>query len=375
MAHRGFPRNTSFVTSGGPQGWYEDPFRLHEARYFSDGRPTKLVRDGDTESYDEPPAEIGTASGGSLSRADITGPNPPPAELSANVPGRRRAGVLATVGVVAVAAVVTAVLTVGKPGPATVAMSPAAFVTLSAKHTLAARTADVTVSGSVTGLGESVPISGTGEADFTSNSLALTANFDIQGQSMAEREIEADGNMYMGITVDGQAISQLTGGKHWLKMPVQESQAANFGDGNPASLLAVLEQQGNTVHALGMKVVDGVGCTGYSVTPSKQAMIAAARKAFAGLGLKGGAASSVLQALASMLRPTITVWFDAQGLLREMSVQLSLQMQVGSTNDSADSDVFLDFSNYGAPVKIAVPAASDTISYESFFQSLGASSL
>ena len=37
------------------QGWYRDPYGLHEDRYFSVGAATKLVRDGDTESYDEPP--------------------------------------------------------------------------------------------------------------------------------------------------------------------------------------------------------------------------------------------------------------------------------------------------------------------------------
>lgn len=37
------------------QGWYRDPYLVHEDRYFSDGRPTKLVRDCGTESYDPPP--------------------------------------------------------------------------------------------------------------------------------------------------------------------------------------------------------------------------------------------------------------------------------------------------------------------------------
>jgi hypothetical protein len=37
------------------QGWYRDPYRVHEDRYFSDGHPTKLVRDGGAESYDPPP--------------------------------------------------------------------------------------------------------------------------------------------------------------------------------------------------------------------------------------------------------------------------------------------------------------------------------
>jgi hypothetical protein len=38
------------------QGWYRDPYLVHEDRYFSAGQPTKLVRDGRKESYDPPPA-------------------------------------------------------------------------------------------------------------------------------------------------------------------------------------------------------------------------------------------------------------------------------------------------------------------------------
>jgi len=37
------------------RGWYRDPYGRHEDRYFSDGTPTKLVRDGDREAFDPPP--------------------------------------------------------------------------------------------------------------------------------------------------------------------------------------------------------------------------------------------------------------------------------------------------------------------------------
>jgi hypothetical protein len=38
-------------------GWQPDPFGLHEFRYFSGaGKPTKLVRDNNVESFDDPPA-------------------------------------------------------------------------------------------------------------------------------------------------------------------------------------------------------------------------------------------------------------------------------------------------------------------------------
>jgi hypothetical protein len=37
------------------EGWYVDPYGRHEARWFSDGTPTQLVRDGGAEARDPPP--------------------------------------------------------------------------------------------------------------------------------------------------------------------------------------------------------------------------------------------------------------------------------------------------------------------------------
>ena len=37
------------------EGWYTDPYRFHEARWFSDGTPTALVRDAGVTSKDPPP--------------------------------------------------------------------------------------------------------------------------------------------------------------------------------------------------------------------------------------------------------------------------------------------------------------------------------
>jgi hypothetical protein len=63
------------------EGWYRDPYGLHGDRWFSDGRPTNLVRDQGIESQDEPPqadpplplepvAEIEDNDGADLLRAD-----------------------------------------------------------------------------------------------------------------------------------------------------------------------------------------------------------------------------------------------------------------------------------------------------------------
>jgi hypothetical protein len=37
------------------EGWYVDPFGRHEARWFSDGIPTALVKDRHQEGKDPPP--------------------------------------------------------------------------------------------------------------------------------------------------------------------------------------------------------------------------------------------------------------------------------------------------------------------------------
>jgi hypothetical protein len=43
------------------EGWCSDPYGRHEARWLSDGHPTKLVRDAGVESYDDPPDEAPTS--------------------------------------------------------------------------------------------------------------------------------------------------------------------------------------------------------------------------------------------------------------------------------------------------------------------------
>lgn len=80
------------------EGWYRDPYRLHEARWISDGAPTALVRDGGTESSDPPPstpfegelepvAADAPADGEDLLRADDEGADDAIFDPNAAVPG------------------------------------------------------------------------------------------------------------------------------------------------------------------------------------------------------------------------------------------------------------------------------------------------
>ena len=71
------------------EGWHTDPFGRHEARWMSNGEPTKLVRDAGVDSFDAPPDEAPSheavriehpeaARTGDLLRADAAQAGEPP---------------------------------------------------------------------------------------------------------------------------------------------------------------------------------------------------------------------------------------------------------------------------------------------------------
>jgi hypothetical protein len=41
--------------SAAAEGWYRDPYGIHQDRWFSAGTPTSLVRDRGMEGHDDPP--------------------------------------------------------------------------------------------------------------------------------------------------------------------------------------------------------------------------------------------------------------------------------------------------------------------------------
>jgi hypothetical protein len=132
-------RHNEAVADGAVQGWHADPSGLHEMRYFSAGQPTKLVRDGRLESYDEPPtdgmAAWSTAGSGDLpelagagsATASYAADDARRAAVASYARRRRRRLEYPVVAAGAVIAVLTFVAFVG--GSPAARITSAAFVT------------------------------------------------------------------------------------------------------------------------------------------------------------------------------------------------------------------------------------------------------
>jgi len=379
--------HTAAMAIGDLQGWYSDPFGQHDKRYFSAGRPTKLVRDGNIESFSEPPAENwipthdmrvesqpGVDSGPDLAGRTMQLGGIVFTPASGNAAGRQSAGKVRrsrgwrNAAVIVLAALVagTIVLFVRRgSGPAArPSVTTVAFITQAAQRTLAERSAYMTLSGTIQIGSQWASIAGSGEANFSGHAATFSFTGGTNGTSVTEKQIMVGGDLYLTETVNGTSFSQITGGPEWIRIPARQSATANVSGFDPRMSLSALEQQGNSVRSLGTEFIGGVTCSGYAVTINPKAMIAALQKEDAASGLPAGTADSEKKLVQGMSPLTLTVWLDANRFIRQMS--LNVQMSELGTSESAS--IVIDLSRLGAPVHITAPAPSDTISYKSLVQ-------
>ena len=342
------------------------------------------MRNGGVESYDEPPSV--TFDRGAAATAAVTGTSPagvqpgawpgeqlvpptpspgeqaaPPAPAAPAAPAaasprrRRRFGVIYTATALALIAVAGIVVIVVRGGGGQTRLSDVAYVTHSAQHTAAQHSVDVSLAGTVQADGQSIKISGAGGINFSTDSSELTLLMTVAGHRVIEKEIQVPGAAYVTLTVDGKNLARQIGGRDWIRVPVQSSSTATARGGSPQSALRLLEQHGIAVRGIGSKTIGGVQCAGYSVTPSRQAMLAAVRQISAGKLPPGVAAT-----LRAVTPPTFTIWLDGHGLLRQMTANLQVGAVPGTSAAAAPRTMVENFAGYGTPVQIARPSLGQT---------------
>jgi len=273
----------------------------------------------------------------------------------------------------ATAVLVTVVLVlvfVGASGPNS--KDAAAQVELGARTTLAAGSTTISISGSFSDDGQQFPVTGSGVADLSTNVENMTLNFNASGTAIQESILTNGQLVYMQLLGNGQnEISQLIPGKDWVQLPVNLS-ASSGAEGttqNIATQLQLLASQGNSVVALGSSTINGQPVTGYQVTISHQAMVAATKSALKAAGTQATTEQSILDQ-SSLSPPVIKLWIGSDHLLAREEVT----MNVTSVGTTITGDVTFDFSNYGSPVSVSFPASGQIASYSDFLTAANSSS-
>jgi hypothetical protein len=182
------------------------------------------------------------------------------------------------------------------------------------------------------------------------------------GQQLELRLLYLGGTLYEGIP----GISQLEPGKSWVSIDLSAiSQAARTGStgslsatNNPAAMLHLLAQHGNTVTLLGSSMVGGVEVKGYGVTISPAQM----RSDLASANVPGWMRQAVSAVNLGALN--FKVYVDGQGLLRRET----LAMQVTIASHPVAMNETLDFSDFGTPVSIKPPPADQVVGFQQFLQ-------
>lgn len=285
-------------------------------------------------------------------------------------PSARRLAVAGGLAVLVAAVAVFAGTRSGSPAGPQAGLSPAAFVMSATTSTLAQRTADVSISGSVTVRGLTIPVTGTGLTDFRAQSFESALSFSASGVRVQEHELIVAQRFYLGMVVNGTDVMAALTGKQWVLSPfsVATQPGTSLGSGDPVSQLRLLAAHGNTVTPLGTTTVEGRRLSGYRVVISRQAVTASMQRELAAPGLTAAERRLLRQAEAMLKPPTIEAWFDSAGLLRQMS----MQMEFSISSVSGGGTVTMTFDHYGVPVHIAALPASDVGSYSAFLKAAAA---
>jgi Protein of unknown function (DUF2510) len=336
-------------------GWYPDPSQPGIERFWSgsewtDERPILVVDlpEGmaaaaaavrSTVGFELPSDEVLTRMG-----ADATAPAPAekPDNGAADTPPRRAAArrpVLRALSVVVVAAVVTtgSFVIVGRHSDAN------ATVVAAVDSTLAGRSADIAITGSGTMAGSSFSITGTGAIDFTQNMMQASVVVVEGAQQVNEQVVYQNKVIYLNL---GSAINQVVPGKSWVSLTL--SQLSSDGGGSPlvsgdtvgndpAAALQTLRAEGNAATDLGPSTVDGSSVEGYSVQITNP-----------DVGYK--------------------VYVDSAGQL----VRLTTDVNETLAGQSLSEVVTMDFTNYGAPVRVTPPPADEVTPFPSFLKAVSA---
>ena len=256
---------------------------------------------------------------------------------------------------------VAALVVAGCGGGSTLSFDPAASAASTAKAGSAKLAFDTTIE---TG-GNKLHMTGDGKADFRNREATMT--FDV-GDLLRGSGLPASANEKWTILTQGLVVymhapslaQQLPAAKEWLKLDVEKlarSQNVNLGQfreltqNDPTQMLAYLKAVSGKIEKVGTEDVRGVDTTHYRAKVDLDRVAEQAppnlRKTFK------ASIQSLKQGLGTDKIP-VDVWVDDDSLVRRLAEHLPI-----ATGGKIDFSV--DFFDFGTPVSITPPPASQTL--------------
>ena len=251
--------------------------------------------------------------------------------------------------------------------------SPRKVVLASVLATAAAKTARVSMTMTMTGLGEeteAVEVVVDGVTEFETGNSSMKMQFGGLGSEDEIGGMETrvvDGVAYLQMPA---ALGGMFGEGKWLKMPdlgSADSAMPGLGQSDPSKFLAYLETVSNGVKKVGTDLIRGIETTHYAATldlgkaVNRADMPASLRDELREL-FNGDSFSAI----------PADVWVDEDGIARRIRLQLDLGDLIedlpGVSEDAPamTMTMSMDLYDFGVPVHVVAPPASDVTEFPSF---------
>lgn len=236
----------------------------------------------------------------------------------------------------------------------------AAYVTSSNQKTAAFRLDETIQAAGSTGNSRTETITGSGQTDFASRSFKVVFGLPTGGSATV---MEIGQTEY--VQVPAAERNQIPGRKPWVSIDLNKvsqakvgaslSQLSSVSTNDPTQVLSELAAVSGQVTRTGTATIDGVPTTAYQAQVDLN-------KVAANVQAKAGpkAAQAIRQEAKALGTSTLPVqiWIDANHLVRQLRYHVAVPASAGAPGATATAAI--TFANYGAPVSLNPPPASQT---------------
>lgn len=235
------------------------------------------------------------------------------------------------------------------------AVAPVRLVVASADTTVKAGSSRFSATVATSGASQNITMRMTGLIDYRRRTGTLTATIpglgtmtDILTGTAIYVKVPQLGPKYFRIS-----LKELLGGN---------SSLSQLGNSDPSQALQMLRGAGADVQALGPVTVGGVPTTHYKGTISTQAALAKVPPAVR---------ATVGKAFAGIRSIPFDAYLDDQGRLRRMVERITLPASAATGGQALSVTTTIDLSDFGVPVRVTIPPASQTVDGSQLLNSLG----